>query len=66
MPEISSRADPSAVAEVTPDPAVNTTPTPNRKERRSFNRLCLERMKHFTVSLKTNARRMKQFLHDGK
>ena len=65
MSVFSNPADSSAVAGVSLNPAVNTTPTPNRKERRSFNRLCLERMKHFTVSLKTNARRMKQFLHDG-
>ena len=66
MPEISSRADPSAVAEVTPDPAVNTTPTPNREERRLSSLQFWERQKQFAVSLKTNAQRMKQFLHDGK
>jgi hypothetical protein len=65
MPVFDNRTDPSAVADVSPNPAVNTTPTPNRVERRSFNRLCLERMKQFTVSLKTNAQRMKQFLHAG-
>ena len=46
-------------------PTVNTTPTPIRVERRSFNRLCLDRMKQFAVSLKTNALRMKEFLHSG-
>ena len=65
MPAIFNRADSSPVAGVSPNPAVNTTPMPNRIEMRSFNRLCLDRMKQFTVNLKTNARRMKQFLHAG-
>lgn len=47
-----------------PDPTP-TTSTPNRVERRSFNRLCVDRMKHFASTLKTNAQRMKQFLHAG-
>ena len=63
MPAIFNRTDSSAVAGVPPNPAVDAPPAPNRVERRSFNRLCLDRMKQFTVSLKTNALRMKQFLH---
>ena len=65
MPEISSRADPSAVADCSPDPAVNTTPTPIREEKR-LSSLQFWEEKQFAVSLKTNAQRMKQFLHDGK
>ena len=65
MPIFADRTDLNAVADASPNPAVSTTPTPNRVERRSFNRLCLDRMKHFAVSLKTNAQRMKQFLHTG-
>lgn len=66
MPEISSRADPSAVADVSPDPAVNTTPTPNREEKRLSSLQFWEREKQFAARLKANAQRMKQFLHGGK
>ena len=55
MREIPSRAAASAVARITPDPALKTTPTP-----------ILEREKQFTVRLKTNAQWMKEFLHGGK
>jgi len=49
-----------------PTPATDTPLSPpNRVERRSFNRLCLDRMKQFASSLKTNAQRMKNFLHEG-
>ena len=65
MSVFSDRPDPSAVADVSPNPAEVTLPPPTRVERRSFNRLCLDRMKQFAVSLKTNAARMKQFLHAG-
>ena len=66
MPEISSRADPSAAAGASPSPAVNTTPAPSRKEKRWFSLLDGERAKQFTLMLKANARWMKQFLHGGK
>jgi hypothetical protein len=65
MPVYDNRTDPSAVGGVSPDPAASATPTPKRVERRSFNRLYLERTKQFAVSLKTNAEWMKQFLHAG-
>lgn len=66
MPAISSRADPSAVADVSPSPAVNTTPTPNRVERRLFSRTVGDSLTRFAVALKTNAQWIKQFLHGGK
>lgn len=66
MPVISSRAEPSAVAEVSPNPAVNTTPTPNRVERRLFRRTVGDRLTRFAVGLKSNAQWIKQFLHGGK
>jgi len=66
MPEISSRADPSAAADASPSPVINTTPTPNREEKRWFSLRSRERAKQFTLRLKANARWMKQFLHGGK
>jgi len=66
MPEISSRADPSAAADASPSPAVNTTPTPNREEKRLFSLRGGERVKQFALRLKANAQWMKQFLHGGK
>lgn len=66
MPEISSRADPSAAADVSPSPAVNTTPTPKREGKRWFNLRGGERAKQFAIRLKANAQWMKQFLHGGR
>ena len=66
MSATSSRTDPSAVAYVSPNPAVNRTLAPNRVERRLFSRRVGERLNQFAVSLKTNARWMKKFLHGGK
>jgi hypothetical protein len=65
MPAISSRADPSEAADVSPTPAVNTTPAPNSGEKRLLSLWGLERVKQFTVRLKVNAKWMKQFLHGG-
>lgn len=66
MPAISSRANPSPIADVSPSPAVNTTPMPNREEKRLFGLRGGERVKQFAVRLKANAQWMKQFLHGGK
>jgi hypothetical protein len=57
MPAISSRADPSTVADASSNPAVNTTPTPTREG---------ERVKQFALRLKADAQWMKQFLHGNK
>jgi hypothetical protein len=64
MPAISSRADPSAVADESANPAV--TLTPNREEQRLSRLRVGERVKQFTARLKTNSLWMKQFLHGGK
>ena len=66
MRAISSRADPGAVADVSPDPAVNTTPAPNRVERRLFRRRVGDTLTRFAVGLKTNAQWIKHFLHGGR
>lgn len=56
MPAIPSRTDMSAVANASTNPAPKyTTPAPDR-----------ERIKRFAVSLKTNIRWIKQFLHGSK
>ena len=68
MPAISSRARPSeiaAAAEGYLDPPARTTPTPHREEE-GFDLRSGERAKEFALNLRTNARRMKQFLHGGK
>jgi len=64
MPAPSSRADPSAVAGVSPNPAV--TPAPNREEKRLFRVRAREWGNQFALRLKTNVQWMKQFLHGGK
>lgn len=63
MLAISSRTDPSAVADGSPSPAVNTTPTPNRVERRLSSRTVGDGLTRFAVGLKTNAQWIKKFLH---
>lgn len=65
MPATPSRADLNAVADGSPDPAVNMTPAPIRVERRLFSRPVGEKLTQFTDRLKTNARWIKQFLHSG-
>src|SRR5471032_2818314 len=64
MPTISSRADPSAVADASANPAV--TPVADREDQRLSSLGILKRLKMFTVRLKTNGKWMKQFLHGGK
>lgn len=57
MPTISRRIDPSAAADTSPNPAVNTTPTRNRE---------VEWVKQFPLRLRTTVEWMKRFLHGGK
>jgi hypothetical protein len=64
MPTFSSRADPSAVADGSANPAV--TPVPNPEDQRLSSLGILQRLKMFTVRLKSNGKWMKQFLHGGK
>ncbi len=66
MPATPSRADPNTVASVSPNPAVNTTPTPHREENRLFRLRLREWGNQFAVRLRTNIQWMKQFLHGGK
>jgi hypothetical protein len=66
MPEISSRTDPSAAADISPSPAANTSPAPNPEEERLFSLRGGARAKQFALRLMANVRWMKQFLHGGK
>ena len=66
MPAISSRANPSPIADLSPSPAVNTTLPPKREEKRWFSLRGGERVKQFAFRLKANAQWMKRFLHGGK
>ena len=66
MPATPSRADPSTVSSISPNPTVNTTPAPHRQEYRLFRLRLREWGNHFAVRLKTNVEWMKQFLHGGK
>jgi hypothetical protein len=59
MPITSSRADPSAAADVSSDPAVNAAPTPSREEKRLSSPPVVEKVRKFAVGLKANARWMK-------
>jgi hypothetical protein len=65
MPAISSRADPSEAADVSPSPAVNTTPAPNPEVKRWFSLRGGARAKQFAAKLKANAQWMMRFLHGG-
>ncbi len=66
MPATSRRADPSAIAGVSPNSAANTTPTTEREEKRLFRLRAREWGNRFAVRLKTNIKWMKRFLHGGK
>jgi len=63
MHATSSRVDPNAVAGVSPDSAANTTPAPEREEKRLFRLRAREWGSRFAVRLKTNIQWMKRFLH---
>jgi len=66
MYAIPSRVDRSAVADASPNPAVNATPTLNQEQKRLFSLQGGEGMKQFAAKLKANAQWMEQFLHgDG-
>lgn len=65
MPTLFTRADPSAVADTSANPAADTTPTPKQAEPRWFSLRGGKRAQQFALSLKANARWMKQFLHGG-
>jgi len=66
MPTLSTRADPSPVADTSTHPAADTASTPKPEVRRWFSLRGGKRAQQFALSLKANARWMKQFLHGGR
>lgn len=66
MPTIRKPAKPSTAADAFPGAATDATPAPTRQAKRWFSLRGGEKAKQFALSLKTNARWMKQFLHGGR
>lgn len=65
MPTLFTRADPGAVADASANPGADTAPTAKTAESRWFS-LRGKRAQQFALSLRANARWMKQFLHGGR
>lgn len=66
MSTIPDRAGPNAVPNAVPNPVAATTPAPSREKQRWFSLRGGGRANQFSLSLKSNARWMKSFLHGDK